>query len=156
MAQVFAIQIFGSYPEFTEGFPTVMWDEYGGPVETYGSPNFTIYKYGSEVMEVAANIGYTNRIVSFSDQLLGPTNYSFNPSARRVSLGFQSRVPGTGGFAGQYFNFGNFQYSYIAYADSKGNVNASYTQTNPKNLRIQTSTTAGQRIDIFQQTWSSR
>lgn len=157
MAQVFAIQILGAdYPDFVEGYPAIMWDENFGPVESFGEQNYTVYKWGDEVMNVAANIGYTNRIVSLSSRLLMVTNTNTSGGARRVSIGFQSRIPGSGGFSGQYFNFSNFQYSYIAYSDSKGDISASYTQTYSKNLRVRTSTSSGQRIDIFQQTWSNR
>ncbi len=157
MAQVFAIHILGmDYPDFVDGFPTIMWDENSGPVESYGEQNYTVYKYGGEVMEVAGNIGFTNRIVSFSSDLISTTNSNISGGARRVSLGFQSRIPGTGGYIGQYFDFSTFQYSFMAYSDSKGSVSGSFTQTNSKNLRVQTSASTGQRIDIFQQTWSNR
>lgn len=157
MAQVFAIQIFGpDYPDFVEGFPAIMWEDNFGPVESYGEQNYTVYKYGGKVMEVAATIGYTNRIVSFSGDLLSPTNSDEFKSSRRVNLGFQSRVPGSGGFIGQYFDFSTSQYRDMVYFESKGDIYPEYTQTSSKNLRVQTSASTGQRIDIFQQTWSNR
>jgi len=158
MATLFAIQILSLSNNFSDrtGY-SVMWDQNLGPVESFypiDSPNYTIYKYGSEAMSAAGSVGgfYTNRLVLLSDFVHTPTNINRTTGPRSGLIGFEVRDPtGAKGPEGTYFNF--FSQEWVEVSWSTPTVtNAAYSKANAKDCRVDVNPVyPGQRLDLFQQ-----
>lgn len=153
----FGIHILGYYPDFDTNWPVVMWDENIGPVEVYWpiSQGFTVYKFGSAAMQVAASTGFASRIVCFGNALNFPTNTSRFNDARAESLGFQVREAGAGGSSSNYFDFSTSNFGTLVFSESKGSDAPAFTRTSSKETR-DVNLGRNSRFDLFQQTWSAR
>ena len=157
MGLCFGIHILGLGSDFDTNFSTVMWDAGSGPVEVSWptlSQNFTVYSSGGKVMEVAANIPYATRIVSFSTNVNAPSDTD-SINGRTSSIGFQLRVSGVGGEYGQFYNFTDSTPETLAFSSSKGSDATSYTKSLASEARS-ASIGPGTRYDFFQQTWRNR
>jgi hypothetical protein len=159
----FGIHILNYYPSFDPNWPTVMWNENLGPVQISfpTGQTWTVYQYGSRVMSAAAQLsasGYVVRIVSFNKDINTPTNSSSVLGSRTVSLGFQVRVPDIYGDIGDYYNFDQVNFETVVFGETKGSEAPSFTKTRSTETRDQVtgSIGSGQRVDLFQQTWTDR
>ena len=157
MGLCFGIHILGLASDFDTNFSTIMWDANSGPVVVSWpttSQNFTVYSSGGRVMEVAANIPYATRIVSFSTNVNVPSDTD-TTNGRTSSIGFQLRVSGVGGEYGQFYNFTESTPETLAFSSSKGSNATSYTKSLASEARS-ASIGPGTRYDFFQQTWRNR
>lgn len=160
MAVCFAIQVFGYGEDFLYGRPAsiVMWNENLGPVSVSypisGPVSFTVYQWGSTVMEMSANIGGANRIVSLSTQTILP-NQNNQGGGRASPISFDIRQPGSGGGSGVFYNYSSGIFEEIAFSNASG-TNGAITKPTASNAKDQANLLPSTKYDLFQQLYRLR